>query len=331
MAAHAGSKKVIYAALIGNSLIAVTKFVAAGYTGSSAMLSEGVHSVVDTGNELLLLYGLRRSAVPPDTQHPLGHGRELYFWAFIVALLVFALGAGISFYQGIVHILAPEPIESATVNYIVLGLSFLFEGGSWWVALKEFRQTKGELGYFEAMRRSKDPTTFTVLFEDTAALLGLAIAAAGIWAAQTFDIPELDGVASLGIGIVLALTAVLLARETKGLLIGERAHPNLQASLLRIAGDDAVVHRVNGVITVHLAPNQIVAALSAEFEDRTTAPEIEACVARVEARIRAAHPDVTVLYVKPQTAEGWRQQQARLRRGADAATAAAPADPRPAA
>jgi cation diffusion facilitator family transporter len=312
MAAHAGSMKVIYAALIGNLLIACTKFAAALFTGSSAMLSEGVHSLVDTGNEVLLLHGLRRAARPPDRSHPLGHGREIYFWSFIVALLVFALGAGVSLYQGVAHIRAPEPIENPKVNYIVLGLSFLFEGYSWRVALKEFRATKGKAGYLEAVRRSKDPTTFTVLFEDSAALAGLAIALVGIGAAQALDMPELDGVASLGIGLVLAATAVFLARECKGLLIGESALPEVQASLLRIANEDPAVQRANGVITVQMGPSQIVAALSAEFEDHLSSPEIEACVGRIEARIRAAHPEITTLFVKPQTAHTWRERRARI-------------------
>jgi cation diffusion facilitator family transporter len=312
MAAHAGSMKVIYAALIGNLLIACTKFAAALFTGSSAMLSEGVHSLVDTGNEVLLLHGLRRAARPPDRSHPLGHGREIYFWSFIVALLVFALGAGVSLYQGVAHIRAPEPIENPKVNYVVLGFSFLFEGYSWRVALKEFRATKGKAGYLEAVRRSKDPTTFTVLFEDSAALAGLAIALVGIGAAQALDMPELDGVASLGIGLVLAATAVFLARECKGLLIGEAALPEVQASVLRIANEDPAVQRANGVITVQMGPSQIVAALSAEFEDHLTSPEIEACVGRIEARIRTAHPEITTLFVKPQTAHTWRERRARI-------------------
>src|SRR6188472_1875862 len=176
MAAHSGSKTVIYAALAGNFLIAATKFAAALFTGSSAMLSEGVHSLVDTGNGGLLLYGMHRAARPADRTHPLGHGRELYFWSFIVALMVFALGAGVSFYEGAVHVLAPQPMHDPRVNYVVLGLSFVFEGSSWWVALKEFRATKGNRGYLEAVRLSKDPSVFTILFEDSAALLGLAVA-----------------------------------------------------------------------------------------------------------------------------------------------------------
>jgi divalent metal cation (Fe/Co/Zn/Cd) transporter len=280
MASHTSSRKVIYVALLGNLLIAVTKFVAAAWTGSSAMLSEGVHSLVDTGNEVLLLYGMRRSLRPPDRTHPLGHGRELYFWTFIVALLVFALGAGVSFYEGVVHMRRPEPVENPAVNYVVLGLSFLFE--------------------------------------DSAALAGLLIALAGITAAQIFEKPELDGLASIGIALVLALTALVLARETKGLLIGEAAHPGLQASVLSIAQADPAVERANGVLTVHLGPQQVVAALSAEFSDELTTPEIEACITRIETGVKAAHPEITTLFVKPQSAGTYRRRREAIEAGSHA-------------
>jgi cation diffusion facilitator family transporter len=303
-----GSKKVVVAALCGNLAIAITKFIAAAITGSSAMISEGVHSTVDTTNQVLLLYGMKRAGLPASTTHPFGHGRELYFWAFIVALLVFALGAGISIYEGIAHIRHPEPMTNPLVNYIVLGLSLLFEGGTWWVALKEFRRHKGEQGYFEAFRRSKDPTTFTVLFEDTAAMLGLLIALVGIGAAQSLEMPVLDGVASIAIGVVLAISSLLLARETKGLLLGESAHPHVRDAILRIAGRDPAVRRANGVFTVQMGPDQVVAALSAEFEDALHTPEIEACIHRIEDAVSEAHPAVTVLFVKPQTNRTWRDR-----------------------
>lgn len=312
MAAHSGSKKVIYVALAGNLLIALTKFAAAGVTGSSAMLSEGVHSLVDTGNGLLLLYGIRRAARPPDAVHPFGHGRELYFWSLIVALLVFALGAGVSFYEGVLHILSPEPVTTPIVNYVVLGLSLLFEGGSWFVALKEFRRTKGRLGYFAAVRQSKDPSVYTVLFEGSAALLGLVVAFVGISAAQIFGIPELDGAASLGIAAILGATAIFLAREAKGLLMGEPALPDMQLAVRKIAEADPDVQRVNGVLTVHLGPEEIVAALSIEFEDRLTAPEIEACVERIEARLRSERPQFVALFVKPQTKRSWEAHRRRI-------------------
>jgi len=312
MSSQSSSKKVIYAALAGNLLIAITKFVAAFFTGSSAMLSEGVHSLVDTGNGGLLLYGMRRARRPADRGHPLGHGRELYFWSFIVALLVFALGAGVSLYEGIAHILHPEPIRNPTVNYVVLGLSFLFEGGSWWIALREFRTTKGGLGYFEAVRQSKDPTVFSVLFEDSAALIGLVVAFLGILGAQLYDIPELDGVASLGIAAVLGLTAIFLARESKGLLIGEAALPQMQDAILAIVAQDPAVQKANGVLTIHLGPREIVAGLSVEFEDHLTAPQIEECVQRLEDRLKREVPEITTLFVKPQTKGTWDKRRKRI-------------------
>jgi cation diffusion facilitator family transporter len=300
-----GSKLVVYAALAGNLAIAITKFVAAAITGSSAMLSEGVHSLVDTTNEVLLLYGMSRAKKDPDRSHPFGYGRELYFWAFIVALLVFALGAGVSIYEGVAHLMHPEPMERPLVNYIVLLASMVFEGASWLLALRDFRSHKGDLGYFQAFRRSKDPTTFTVLFEDSAALLGLLIALAGVAAAQWLAMPRLDGVASIAIGIVLAISSLLLARETKGLLIGESAHPQVRDAILRIAGADADVRSANGVLTVQMGPDQVVAALSAEFRDGLDSNRIEACVNRIEAAIKQSHPVVSVLFVKPQTRAVW--------------------------
>lgn len=302
------AKRSVYAALASNLGIAVTKFVAAALTGSSAMLSEGVHSVVDTANELLLLYGLKRAARPPDRNHPLGHGRELYFWSFIVALMVLALGAAASFYEGIHHVLHPEPMRTPLLNYAVLAVSFGFEGASWWVGLKAFRAVKGSQSYLDAFRDSKDPTTFTILFEDTAALLGLLIAAAGIAAAHLLDAPRLDGVASIGIGLVLLLSSLLLARETKGLLIGESAHQHVRDAILRIAREDPDVRTANGVLTVQMGANQIVAALSVEFHDERNTTQIETCINRIEAAIKSAQPDITMLFVKPQSAETWRSR-----------------------
>lgn len=309
MASQGGSKTVIYAALAGNLLIAATKFVAAWFTGSSAMLSEGVHSLVDTGNGGLLLYGMHRAARPADRAHPFGHGREIYFWSFVVALLVFALGAGVSFYEGVIHIMDPEEISNPTINFVVLGLSIVFEGSSWYVALREFRRTKGDLGYFEAVRISKDPSVFTVLFEDSAALLGLVIALAGVTGAHLLRMPELDGLASIGISLVLAGTAIFLARETKGLLMGEPASPEIQARVLEIVQADPAVYKANGVLTVHLGPHQIVIGLSADFEDTLTTPEIEACVERIEASLREAVPEITGVFVKPQTSGEWRKRR----------------------
>ena len=305
------SKKVVYAALLGNLAIAATKFGAAAYTGSSAMLSEAVHSLVDTGNEVLLLYGMHRAALPPDETHPLGHGRELYFWSFIVAVLIFALGAGVSVLEGIDRLRHPEAITLPAVNYVVLGFALLFEGLSWRIALMEFRAAMGDVGYWKAVRRSKDPTVFIVLFEDSAALVGLAIALAGTLAADLLDAPAWDGAASVAIGIVLAVTSVFLARESKGLLIGEAAQPALTESICRLAAQQPGIEQANGLITVHMAPDQVFAALSVEFADDLTAPEIEAAVAELERRIRGEHPEIAALFVKPQSPGIFRNARAR--------------------
>jgi cation diffusion facilitator family transporter len=305
MAAQKGSNFVIYAALAGNLLVAATKFVAAWLTGSSAMLSEGVHSLVDTVNEILLLYGLRRSGRPRDTTHPFGHGRELYFWSFVVALLIFAVGAGVSFYEGVMHILMPEPIETPSANYVVLALSVIIEGVSWTVALREFNAEKGEFGYLEAIRKSKDPTTYTVLVEDTVAILGLAIAFVGILLAQLLDEPRLDGLASVLIALLLGAVAIFLARESKNLLIGEPALPEVRNAILRVAQADAAIRKANGVVTTQFGPNQVIASLSVEFADHLTANDIEHCVERIEAAIQKDHPEVTTLFVKPQAHDTW--------------------------
>jgi len=269
------------------------------------MLSEGVHSLVDTTNELLLLYGIRRAARPADTNHPFGHGRELYFWSFIVSVQVLIVGAAASGYEGVNHLLHPQPIQYPQMNYIVLGASFVFEAASWWFGLKAFRVTKGSQSYAQAFRRSKDPTTFIVLFEDSAALVGLLIAAAGIAAAQLLSAPRLDGIASIGIALVLLVSSLLLARETKALLIGETAHAHLREAILRIASEDSDVRRANGVLAMQLGPNQVVAALSLEFHETLNTKEIERCVNRIETSVCRALPDVVTLFVKPQSADIW--------------------------
>mgnify|MGYP003601470386 FL=1 len=299
------NKNVVYAALFGNLAIACAKFVAAYITNSSAMLSEAVHSVVDTLNEILLLYGLKKSQQPANYHHPFGYGRELYFWAFIVALLVFALGSVVSIYQGVQHIRHPEEMVSPLVNYVVLIFAILCEGTSWFVALKSFKKTKGKMGYFEAFRHSKDPTTFTVLFEDSAALIGLFIALMGIFLAHELNVPVLDGVASVLIGVVLAISALLLARETKGLLLGETADPQLRQNVLNVAQEDFAVYSANGVLTEQIGAHQVIASLSLEFKDHLTTDEIEACVNRIEAKIKSIHPEIVALFVKPQTKQIW--------------------------
>jgi cation diffusion facilitator family transporter len=306
MARHSTTVKTIYAAMAGNCLVALTKFVAGAWTGGSAMTAEAVHSLVDTGNQLLLLYGLRRAKQQPTPERPLGHGRELYFWSFIVALLIFSLGAGVAAFEGILHILNPRPIEDAYVNYIVLGLAFVFEGTTWLIAVRSVDEVKGEEGYLEAFRRSRNPPSFMVLFEDSAALIGIIIALIGTWASVAFGLPVLDGVASILIAAILAAVAAILATETKSLLIGEPALPEVEASILELAAADPCIRQVNAVTTVHLAPDQILVALSLEFDDSLTTSAIEAQVERLEERVQAAHPDVIALFIKPQTPSRFR-------------------------
>ncbi|HET9670140.1 MAG TPA: cation diffusion facilitator family transporter [Casimicrobiaceae bacterium] len=301
MAAEPSSKIAVIAALIGNVLVAITKAIAAALTGSSSMLSEAVHSLVDTVNEVLLLYGMRRAAQRADAYHPFGYGRELYFWSFVVALLIFALGAGVSIFEGIGHVRQPEPVTDPYINYIVLGLAFLFEGGSWLVSLRQFRAAKGDLGWFEAFRRSKDPPSFMVLFEDSAALIGIVLAALGTYGSASLGLPVLDGVASILIGVVLAVTSMLLARESKSLLVGERADRGLADAIVQIASTAPGVEAANGVVTTQMGPNQIVAALSIDFADAVSARDVETIIEDIERRVRAQWPEVISLFVKPQS------------------------------
>jgi cation diffusion facilitator family transporter len=301
--AETSSKTVVIVALIANELVTLTKFAAALWTGSSAMLSEAVHSLVDAGNEGLLLYGQHRADLPASDLHPLGHGRELYFWSFIVALLIFGVGAGVSIYEGITHILNPEPIQNPIVNYIVLGAAFIFDSISWVVALRAFRAAKGSLGWFEAIVKSKDPPGFIVLLEDSADLIGLALAFAGIFASTTLHMPVLDGVASIAIGLLLTAVAAVLARESKNLLIGERADPETVASMLSLVRRTPGVTRARELFTIHIAPEQIVAALSVDFDDEISAADVEAIVAKLDNEIRDAHPEVSTVLIKPESSQ----------------------------
>jgi cation diffusion facilitator family transporter len=300
MAGAPATKIVVFAALAGNGAVAVVKFIAAFWTGSSAMLSEAIHSSVDTADQALMLYGLNRAERPPDSDHPLGYGRELYFWSFTVALLIFTLGAGFTAYEGVRNVLAPHAFTDPYVSYIVYAASAIFEGVSWTFALLEFRRAKGELGYYDAMRNSKDPPAFIVLFEDSAALLGLLIAAAGTFAADRLQMPVLDGVASIGIAAVLGATALVLARESKGLLIGEAASAELRDAVMRTSREIDGIERAQVVFSVHMAPDQVVIAMSLEFRDTMTADEIEAAVDALEARIQERHAEVIAVFVKPE-------------------------------
>lgn len=303
MADHS-SLKVIYAALAGNFLIAITKFGAAAYTGSSAMLSEAIHSMVDTGNQLLMLYGLRRAKRPADVHHPFGYGMELYFWTFVVAILIFAIGGSISVYEGISKLSTPHPVENAYINYTVLGFAMVFEAAAWWVAFKEFRSSKGDLGYLEAVRRSKDPTIFTVLFEDTAAMLGLVVAMIGIYLADTLNMPILDGVASIVIGVILGLTAVLLAYESKGLLIGEGARGAVVDGIRAIIDSDDRIEHINEVLTMHMGPRDVLLNLSIDFDSAQDADTVQRAISELEARVKEEFPIVTRIFIEAQSQAG---------------------------
>ncbi len=297
------SLKVVLAALAGNSVIAVTKFIAAAYTGSSAMLSEAIHSLVDTGNQVLLLHGMRRAARPADATHPFGYGMELYFWTFVVAVLIFAVGAGVSIYEGVAKLGNPHPVTDPVVNYVVLGLAMVFEAWAWWIAFKVFREAKGGLGYLEAVRLSKDPAVFTVLFEDTAAMIGLIVAFLGIALGQALQLPVLDGAASILIGVILAVTAAVLAYESKALLIGEAAHPTVVAGIEKIIAEEPGIQRLNELLTLHFGPEDVLLNLSVDFADQISAARLEASISAMERRIKSAYPEITRVFIE---AQSWR-------------------------
>jgi len=301
--AHVKANIVLYGALGANLGIAVAKFVAAAFSGSSAMLTEGVHSLVDSGNQLLLLYGKHRALRPADAAHPFGYGRELYFWAFVIAILIFALGAGVSIYEGVAHIRAPEPLRDPWINYIVLTVAFMLEGSSWLVAVREMDAARGAQNWWQTVRRSKDPTSFIVLCEDSAALIGLVLAAAGVWGSHYFLDPRLDGVASIAIGAVLAAVAILLAREAKGLLIGESADPALVRCVRELLDRRAEIQAVNHVRTIHTAPDAVFVAISADFVDDLMMGDAESAIEEIERELKRVLPQLSSIYIRPEKAE----------------------------
>jgi len=297
----ASSKKVIYAALAGNSLIAVTKFIAAAITGSSAMFSEGIHSLVDTGNQVLLLHGMRKARKPPCNRFPFGHGKEIYFWSFAVAILIFAVGSGVSLYEGIIHTIHPKPVANPQVNYIVLGLAMLFEGAAWYFALTEFTRAKGKWGYIEAVHRGKDPTLFVVLFEDSAAMLGLVVAFLSVLIVDLTGILIFDGIASIIIGLILGSTAVWLAYETKGLLIGESANEMVIKGIREIILTYGGIDNLNEVLTMHMGPDFILVNISIDFKDDITAGELEDMIACMDTQIKEMFPTVKRIFVEAES------------------------------
>ena len=299
------SKKVIYAALAGNGLIAISKFWAAAYTGSAAMFSEAIHSVVDTGNQFLLLYGLKRSKRPADKTHPFGYGMEVYFWSFVVAILIFGLGAGISINEGIAKVKNPHPITDPFINYIVIGVSVVFEALAFSFAYREFYKSKGSQNWLKAVRASKDPAIFTVLFEDFAALVGLLVAGIAIYLGDVLNMPVLDGIASIVIGLILAFTASCLAFECKGLLMGESASEAVLTGIKNIIKDESQVLHINEILTMHLGPHDILLNLSLDFKDELSSGNVEETISKLELGIKSKFPEIKRVFIE---AQNWMSQ-----------------------
>lgn len=295
------NKKVILAALIGNLCIAIVKFIGAFITRSSAMFSEGIHSVVDTGNQVLLLYGLKRAKKPANSRFPFGHGKEVYFWSFCVAILIFALGAGLSIKEGIHQITHPAELKSFSLSYIILITAIAIESIPWFLAFKEFKKAKGQRGYFEAVKRGKDPALFLVLFEDSAAMLGLIIAIAGLYLTQVTGNVVYDGTASILIGVLLGIVAVWLAYETKGLLIGESADKEVVLGIHKIATKYKSIEKLNEVLTMHMGPNYILVNLSIEFNDHLKVESMENLISLIDKDIKTEFPDVKRVFIEAET------------------------------
>ncbi len=293
-----GSKKVIFAALIGNALVAITKFIAATITGSAAMMAEGIHSVVDTGNQVLLLYGLKQAKKPADELYPFGHGKEIYFWSFVVAILIFGLGGGISIYEGVERLLHPQAIEQSNISYIVLVLAMIFEGAALYFALTEFSRAKGKWGYLEAVQRGKDPTLFVVLFEDSAAMLGLVIAFFSVLLVDLTGNPLYDAIASIMIGLLLCATAAWLAYETKGLLIGERAQLPVVRKIRELVLAHDGIDVLNEVLTLHMGPDYVLVNMSVNFDESLSSGSLETLIAEIDLNLKRELPQVKKVFIE---------------------------------
>jgi cation diffusion facilitator family transporter len=292
------SRLAILGALASNVAIAVVKFIAASITGSSAMISEGIHSLIDSANTLLLLFGLKRSNRAPDPQHPFGYGKELYFWTLVVATSLFAIGGGMSIYEGIEHMRHPEPLTDPTWNYVVLAFALVFSTFSFVVAYREFKKSNEGKSVWLAIRESKDPGTFAILFEDTADILGMVVAFLGVYFGHALDNPYIDGAASIVIGLILCVTSFMLAYETKGLLIGESADPAVLQKITALTLSDVAVEYVKPPLTMHIGANNILLALGISFRKDLTAEQVAEAIDRIEGSIRRAYPDVQRIYIE---------------------------------
>jgi cation diffusion facilitator family transporter len=304
MATQGGSKIAVVAAIIGNLIIAVTKFIAAAITGSSAMISEGIHSVVDTGNGLLVLLGMRQAQKEADETHPFGYGKSLYYWTHIVAVSIFGIGGGMSLYEGIAHMrhVAPgTPMGDPTAAYLVLGIALLVESGSFSVAIRQFLHAKGEMGAWEYIRRSKDPSLYTVVLEDSAAMLGLVFAFLGIFLGHLFNNPYLDGLASVAIGLLLMSVAGILASRTMGLLLGEGVSPEELRDIWTRVESDPAVERTGLILTMYMGPHDLLVNMGVCFVAGTTAEEMHEAIRRIEADLKGAYPEITRVYIEAES------------------------------
>ncbi len=297
-----GSMKVVYAALAGNVLVALSKYGAAAVSGSSAMLTEAVHSTADGLNQVLLVVGNRRSAARPDREPAFGYGAEIYFWTIVVAVMIFLVGGAVSFYEGWRELSHPEPIRSPVVSLVVLGLALLFEGASFAVGLREYKTVARkhddgtEVGFWRFIELSKDPNLYESLLEDSAALVGIAIAAVGVVGNAYLGVLWADGAASIGIGLLLVATSVVIARATQSLIAGESVAPALLADLKKVLVCDGRIEGYTGMKTLHLGPKQILIALEVRLVPDTSAAEARAEFQRVGAALRAVDERVRHVY-----------------------------------
>jgi cation diffusion facilitator family transporter len=304
MAGHSGSKVAVIAAVIGNLAIAVIKFIAAAITGSSAMISEGIHSLVDTGNGTLLLHGMKQSQKPADEGHPFGYGKSLYFWTLVVSVSIFGIGGGLSLYEGISHIrhVAPEAVTSdPTANYIVLALALLIEGWSFSVAIREFWKAKGKKGPWQYIKSAKDPSTYTVVLEDSAAMLGLVFAFLGIFFGHMLGNPYLDGIASVLIGLLLMSVAFILAFETKSLLLGEGVDSATLADIRKRVESDPAVEHAAEILTMYMGPHDLLVNLGVCFKKGSTAEQIHEAIHRIENNIQGTYPECKRIYIEAES------------------------------
>jgi cation diffusion facilitator family transporter len=308
----ASSKIAIYSALVANLLIAITKFVAAAITNSSAMMSEGIHSVVDTANEFLLLLGIRKSKKKADAKRPFGYGKELYFWSFIVSILIFGVGAGISFYEGIIHLQHPELIRNPLWNYIVLSIAIVFDGISFIIALKNFNRHRGSQPFWQAVRKSKDPTSFVVLFEDAADVVGLTVAFLGVFFGHLYNNPYFDGIASIVIGIILTAVSLLLAKESRSLLMGEPATPEIIDEVVEIARLNPAIKDINEHLSMVLGPKEVLLILKPDIKQNLSSSEIVEAIQSIKMNIQSRFPNFSQVYIEPVSTEDIATNEKRL-------------------